>query len=171
MARGSLARRCVLRGLAVLVSVRLCVSLLVSVRILPSVLLHACRGRIGAAGLRGAVRDGGLLVLLLGPVARLLPRCAGMPQRMDHRRAAAERAASQVTHGHWDVRRIVVLAFVSLLGACASPPMGPSVMVLPARGIPFEQFQLDDASCREWALHQSAGSDQRQYDFAYQQCM
>jgi len=43
-----------------------------------------------------------------------------------------------------------------LLGACATIPTGPSVMVLPGTGKPFEQFQADDAACRQWAL-QSAG--------------
>jgi hypothetical protein len=46
------------------------------------------------------------------------------------------------------------LAFV--LGACATVPTGPSVMVLPGTGKPFEQFQADDAACRQFALH-SAG--------------
>ncbi len=39
------------------------------------------------------------------------------------------------------------------LGACATVPTGPSVMVLPGTGKPFEQFQVDDAACRQWALH------------------
>ena len=43
-----------------------------------------------------------------------------------------------------------------LLGACATVPTGPSVMVLPGTGKPFEQFQADDAACRQFAL-QSAG--------------
>src|SRR5262245_31607378 len=41
-----------------------------------------------------------------------------------------------------------------LLGACATVPSGPSVMVLPGSGKPFDVFQGDDASCREWALRQ-----------------
>jgi hypothetical protein len=40
-----------------------------------------------------------------------------------------------------------------LLGACATVPTGPSVMVLPGTGKPFDQFQADDAACRQWALH------------------
>src|SRR5205809_4670932 len=43
-----------------------------------------------------------------------------------------------------------------LMTACATIPPGPSVMVLPGTGKPFEQFQADDAACRQWAL-QSAG--------------
>ena len=43
-----------------------------------------------------------------------------------------------------------------LLGACATVPTGPSVMVLPGTGKPFEHFQADDAACRQFAL-QSAG--------------
>ena len=40
-----------------------------------------------------------------------------------------------------------------LLGACATVPTGPSMMVLPGTGKPFDQFQADDAACRQWALH------------------
>jgi OmpA family protein len=43
-----------------------------------------------------------------------------------------------------------------LLGACATVPTGPSVMVLPGTGKPFEHFQADDAACRQFA-QQSAG--------------
>jgi hypothetical protein len=41
-----------------------------------------------------------------------------------------------------------------VLGGCATIPTGPSVMVLPAQGKPFEQFQVDDAVCRQWAAQQ-----------------
>jgi len=34
------------------------------------------------------------------------------------------------------------------------PPAGPSVRVLPGQGRPFEQFQADDATCRQWAAQQ-----------------
>jgi outer membrane lipoprotein SlyB len=49
---------------------------------------------------------------------------------------------------------LVPLALV--LGACVTVPSGPSVMVLPGTGKPFEHFQADDAACRQFAL-QSAG--------------
>jgi hypothetical protein len=42
-----------------------------------------------------------------------------------------------------------------LLGACATVPTGPSVMVLPGGGKSFEQFQADDAMCRQWAYQQT----------------
>jgi len=50
-----------------------------------------------------------------------------------------------------------VLAIV-LLGGCASIPSGPSVLVLPGTGKTFEQFQTDDAVCRQWAAH-SVGTE------------
>jgi hypothetical protein len=40
----------------------------------------------------------------------------------------------------------------ALLGGCASVPTGPSVMVLPGLGKSFEQFNADDAVCRQWGL-------------------
>ncbi len=48
---------------------------------------------------------------------------------------------------------LIVLAAVGLTG-CATIPPGPSVMVLPGQGKPFEQFQADDATCRQWASQQ-----------------
>ncbi len=53
------------------------------------------------------------------------------------------------------------LPLVVLLGACATVPTGPSVMVLPGTGKPFDQFQADDAACRQFAL-QSAGITTKQ---------
>jgi hypothetical protein len=40
------------------------------------------------------------------------------------------------------------------LSSCATLPTGPSVMVLPTAGKPFEQFQTEDATCRQWAGQQ-----------------
>jgi len=42
-----------------------------------------------------------------------------------------------------------------LLTGCATVPTGPSVMVLPGSGKNFEQFQADDAVCRQWAAQQT----------------
>lgn len=44
-----------------------------------------------------------------------------------------------------------LVTVVPLLGACATVPAGPSVMVMPGQGKSFEQFQADDAACRQWA--------------------
>jgi len=51
-----------------------------------------------------------------------------------------------------------LVIFVGLgvfLAGCATVPTGPSVMVLPGSGKAFEQFQVDDALCRQWALQQT----------------
>jgi hypothetical protein len=42
------------------------------------------------------------------------------------------------------------LAMLALAG-CATLPTGPSVRVLPGKGKTFENFQVDDAVCRQWA--------------------
>lgn len=39
-----------------------------------------------------------------------------------------------------------------VLGGCATGPAGPSVMVLPEPGKPFEVFKSDDEICRQWAM-------------------
>lgn len=46
---------------------------------------------------------------------------------------------------------IVLVLALLLMGGCATVPSGPSVMVLPAPGKPFDLFQAEDASCRQWA--------------------
>ncbi len=48
---------------------------------------------------------------------------------------------------------VLILSLVALIG-CATVPTGPSVMVLPAQGKPFEVFQADDYGCRQWASQQ-----------------
>ena len=56
--------------------------------------------------------------------------------------------------------RIVASATAAavLLTGCATVPAGPSVMVVPGHGKPFEQFQSDDALCRQWAAQQTGPS-------------
>jgi hypothetical protein len=44
---------------------------------------------------------------------------------------------------------------ILMLAGCATLPAGPSVMVLPAPGKPFDQFQADDAHCKWWANQQA----------------
>jgi hypothetical protein len=46
---------------------------------------------------------------------------------------------------------------VFLLGACATLPSGPSVLVLPGTGKNFDQFQTDDVVCRQFAYAQVGG--------------
>src|SRR5678816_677344 len=63
-------------------------------------------------------------------------------------------------------------AIALLLTACASAPTGPSVMVLPGSGKSFEQFQAEDAACRQWAAQQAettqtATPAQHRYDISY----
>ncbi|HTZ16824.1 MAG TPA: YMGG-like glycine zipper-containing protein [Dissulfurispiraceae bacterium] len=47
-----------------------------------------------------------------------------------------------------------------MAGGCATVPTGPSVTVFPAPGKSFEQFQEDDAVCRQWAAQQTGTSPQ-----------
>lgn len=53
-----------------------------------------------------------------------------------------------------------VLAPALLLAACAQTPMGPTVQVLPAQGKSFEQFQYEQAGCRQYAEQTVAGQSQ-----------
>jgi len=52
-------------------------------------------------------------------------------------------------------RNLVLLFAAALLGGCATMPTGPSVMVLPPPGKPFEVFQAEELGCRNWAAQQT----------------
>jgi len=58
--------------------------------------------------------------------------------------------------------KLIILLFVVLLalGGCATVPRGPSVMAMPGEGKTFEQFQADDAVCRQWAAQKIGLSPQ-----------
>ena len=50
------------------------------------------------------------------------------------------------------IKLIVISGVAMIVAGCATAlPQGPSMMVLPAQGKPFSQFQEEDASCRNWA--------------------
>ena len=75
------------------------------------------------------------------------------------------------------MKTLGVTAVAIVLAGCASAPTGPSVMVLPGSGKTTEQFQSDDARCRQMATSEITAtkggnvSDQGRYDMAYMQCM
>ena len=52
----------------------------------------------------------------------------------------------------------MIASLALTLGACATVPTGPSVMVLPGSSKTFEQFQADVAVCRQWASEQTGTS-------------
>lgn len=55
-------------------------------------------------------------------------------------------------------KAIPLLAVVALVAAgCTTIPTGPSRMALPGSGKNFDQFQIDDGSCRQFAM-QSSGA-------------
>lgn len=58
------------------------------------------------------------------------------------------------------MRKPIALCVVAslFLGACATVPAGPSVMVLPGTGKDFNQFQMDDSVCRQFANQQTGTS-------------
>jgi hypothetical protein len=60
--------------------------------------------------------------------------------------------------------KIPMILILLALSGCATLPTGPSVMVLPAPGKPFEVFQAEDASCRRWAEQQVGLRPQESYN-------
>lgn len=58
------------------------------------------------------------------------------------------------------ITTVWAVAFLLLLGGCATVPTGPSVRVLPTPGKSFEQFMAEDSVCRRWAEQQLGMSAQ-----------
>jgi hypothetical protein len=56
----------------------------------------------------------------------------------------------------------LILVFLSIViltvAGCVSLPTGPNVMVLPGRGLSFEQFSNDNAVCQQYASFQVGGT-------------
>ena len=81
--------------------------------------------------------------------------------------------------------RVFLAASISLLSACATMPVAPSVMALPGAGKSLAQFHAEDIDCRQWAAQRAqetaqgappgqlsqSGVWQQWYDMAYLQCM
>ncbi len=69
------------------------------------------------------------------------------------------------------------LGIATMFGGCASTPTGPSVMVLPGTNKTMDQFQVDDARCRQSATAEMQREPrgplppQQRYDRTYMQCM
>jgi hypothetical protein len=54
-------------------------------------------------------------------------------------------------------KSLLLLMVLGLLAGCATVPAGPSVAVWPPPQKPFEVFQAEDSTCRQWALQQIGG--------------
>jgi hypothetical protein len=50
------------------------------------------------------------------------------------------------------------VAALVLCTACATVPSGPNVVVLPGKGLPFDQFRNDDYACRTFASQQTGAT-------------
>jgi hypothetical protein len=55
---------------------------------------------------------------------------------------------------------MLLLTIMALVG-CATMSSGPTVQVMPGQGKTFDQFQSDDAACRQWAEQQIGQSPQQ----------
>lgn len=61
--------------------------------------------------------------------------------------------------GEYEMKRseFVLLASLTCVSACTIAPTAPSVMALPGTGKTFDQFRIDDGSCRQFASGQVGG--------------
>jgi hypothetical protein len=59
------------------------------------------------------------------------------------------------------MKKLLLLLPVSalvVLGGCVTVPTGPAVRVMPGTGKAWDQFQADDASCRQYAYNSIGGA-------------
>ncbi len=59
-----------------------------------------------------------------------------------------------------------LVAVAILAAGCATVPLGPRVLVMPAAGKPFDQFQAEDRMCRQHAEEAVGGGRQHADDHA-----
>ena len=75
-------------------------------------------------------------------------------------RGSASRRSRRLRSGmaamHFSAK-ISVLVVALVLAGCVVVPTGPSVMVLPGTGKPFDQFRADEGVCRQYAYEQNGG--------------
>jgi len=64
-----------------------------------------------------------------------------------------------VSFNIWKSGALAIAVAVVTVG-CVSVPTGPSVMALPGTGKTFDQFQVDNAACRDWAAQQTGTTTQ-----------
>jgi Glycine-zipper domain len=57
---------------------------------------------------------------------------------------------------------LAALALIAALAGCVTAPTGPQVMVLPGTTKTFEQFQVDDVTCRQFAQYSLGGDPAQQ---------
>jgi hypothetical protein len=56
------------------------------------------------------------------------------------------------------IRSVVAVSLTAaLLAGCVTPPMGPTIPVMPGPNKQFDAFQQDDATCRDFAGNRVAG--------------
>jgi hypothetical protein len=56
-----------------------------------------------------------------------------------------------------NLKRVALAIAGALIGGCVSPPMGPTVAVMPAPNKPLVVFQQDQSACREYAAQEISG--------------
>ncbi|WP_233875201.1 glycine zipper family protein [Paraburkholderia adhaesiva] len=59
------------------------------------------------------------------------------------------------------LRPMLVLGATLFLCSCASTPVGPTVQVLPGQAVPFEVFQQEQDTCKQYAASQVEGQADR----------
>lgn len=56
---------------------------------------------------------------------------------------------------------LIAFGSAMLLCSCASTPVGPTVQVLPGQAVPFEVFQQEQDTCKQYAASQVEGQADR----------
>lgn len=56
------------------------------------------------------------------------------------------------------MRSRLIMIPLLVISACAAPPTGPTVAVMPVPGKPFAVFQVEQAQCKQYAAGETAGA-------------
>lgn len=82
-----------------------------------------------------------------------------MPERLDESNPVPAQGKGVMTM--LTRKRNILVSLILLVAAgCATVPAGPSVAVMPAPGKPFDLFQAEDVTCRQYARDQIGASPQ-----------
>ena len=129
----------------------------------PAVVYGTCRtarvGRrrtvFGDAGTPGDIEhesERAAMVVLVRKFSRLLPLCQHL------RRGLATRCSSTARRAMSIASKLIVIGAVAALTGCVTVPTGPTYSAMPGSRKSFDQFQVDDASCRQYAV-QATGNN------------
>jgi hypothetical protein len=81
---------------------------------------------------------------------------AACTKRESHRKIIPRSIRGKEGMNHIDLRMAGVLALIVSLGACVTPPVAPTIPVVPGPNKTFEAFSAEQSFCQQYASAQTA---------------